>query len=383
MSVQAGSIPAGSVPVGTARDPRVDVLRGLSLLMIFVDHIPGDDLNWLTLHNFGFSDAAEVFVMLAGFSSMMAYGKAFQRDGVTTGLRRIALRCLRIYVFQIGLLVTAMLVVWLWTRHFQLEALEIAPLLNGTVSFRRGLTLGALPGYFDILPLYIVLLAWFPVVYALIRFGTGWALGVASLIWLWANLDHRIDLPNVMDGQGWYFNPFAWQLLFTFGAALAVWMSKGQGSLPQRRWLTALCWAYLAWAFLEAFNWRHWGLPVLTPFAMAAPDKSHLSLFRLADIAALFYLLLTSASVLRLVRWRPFRPFEACGRHSLEVFSLGCVLSMFARLVFRTYGMTTPIQFAVNITGVAATFALALALERAKASVARKPAGWPVRAARV
>jgi hypothetical protein len=63
------------------RDPRVDLLRGVALLTIFVDHVPGNLLGYLTFRNFGFSDAAELFVVLAGFSSMMAYGGAFERDG--------------------------------------------------------------------------------------------------------------------------------------------------------------------------------------------------------------------------------------------------------------------------------------------------------------
>src|SRR5580704_14279789 len=75
--------------VSSKRDPRIDVMRGMALLMIFVDHIPGNLLSSATLQNFGFSDAAEVFVFLAGMSSMLAYGKAFERDGAIGGLRRI------------------------------------------------------------------------------------------------------------------------------------------------------------------------------------------------------------------------------------------------------------------------------------------------------
>lgn len=104
-----------SEAVSSKRDPRIDVLRGMALLMIFVDHIPGNVLSLVTLHNFGFSDAAEVFVLLAGMSSMMAYGKAFERDGALGGLHRIILRCARLYLFQIGLLLTTLVVVLLWT----------------------------------------------------------------------------------------------------------------------------------------------------------------------------------------------------------------------------------------------------------------------------
>jgi hypothetical protein len=100
------------------RDPRIDVLRGIALLMIFVDHIPDNTLSLVTLRNFGFSDAAEVFVLLAGMSSMLAYGRVFQREGALGGLRRIIWRCARIYLFQIGLLLTTLAVVLLWTTHY-------------------------------------------------------------------------------------------------------------------------------------------------------------------------------------------------------------------------------------------------------------------------
>jgi hypothetical protein len=86
------------------RDPRVDLLRGFALLTIFIDHIPGNTLGRYTLRNFGFADAAELFVILSGFSSMVAYGRCFQRDGMRSGLRHLAARCIRLYVFQVGLL---------------------------------------------------------------------------------------------------------------------------------------------------------------------------------------------------------------------------------------------------------------------------------------
>jgi hypothetical protein len=123
------------------RDPRIDVLRGLALLMIFVDHIPANVLGLATMHNFGFCDAAEAFVLLAGMSSMLAYGRAFERGGALSGLRRIVRRWGRLYVFQLGLLATTLVVVLLWTRHFNLQPLIVAPILNDPFSgILRGLT---------------------------------------------------------------------------------------------------------------------------------------------------------------------------------------------------------------------------------------------------
>ena len=76
------------------RDARIDVLRGLALLMIFVDHIPGNKLGFVTLHVWGFADAAEPFVLFAGFASMLAYGKLMLRQGMAVGTRRVAGRWL-------------------------------------------------------------------------------------------------------------------------------------------------------------------------------------------------------------------------------------------------------------------------------------------------
>src|SRR5260370_33073764 len=110
------------------RDPRVDFLRGIALAMIFIDHIPGDILNNWTLRNLGFCDAAEIFVLLAGFASMSAYGKCFEREGARSGLRRVGLRCVRLWVFQVGLLVTTLAIRRLWSTHYGGGAEEIESL---------------------------------------------------------------------------------------------------------------------------------------------------------------------------------------------------------------------------------------------------------------
>jgi len=289
--------------------------------MIFVDHIPGNTLSLVTLRNFGFSDAAEVFVLLAGMSSMLAFGRVFEREGARSGLRRIVLRLGRIYLFQIGLLLTTLAVVLLWTTHHQLHPTLVAPILNAPLSgIARGLTLQAVPGYLDILPLYLVLLAVFPVLYLGLRFSPGLTLGVSAALWLAVNLDSNLNLPNWMNGGRWFFNPFAWQLLFTIGAALAMLAAALGGSLPRARWLVWLCAAYLSFAFLESAPWAFWDLPSLRPFDMEAPDKTQLAAVRILNILALAYLLLSSPALRALASRRFFRPLEACGRHSPRGF---------------------------------------------------------------
>ena len=292
---------------------------------------------------------------------MLAYGKAFERDGALAGLRRIILRCARLYLFQIGLLLTTLVVVLLWTAPC------VAPILNAPLAgLLRGLTLQAVPNYLDILPLYLVLLAAFPLVYVGLRLNPWLALGLSATLWLTANLDPSLNLPNWIDGGRWFFNPFAWQFLFTIGAAFALLATAPGDTLPWARWAAWLCAAYLGFAFLESAPWADWHLPDLEPFALATPDKTELAALRLLNILALAYLLLSSAWLRAFAGRRILRPLEVCGRHSLEVFAAGCIVALFGRLLFRTYGVCLETQIAINVIGIAMMYLVGMCLEKAR-----------------
>ncbi|MBE7202401.1 MAG: OpgC domain-containing protein [Parafilimonas terrae] len=370
---------AGPKPAKPIRDARVDVVRGLALLTIFVDHIPRNAPALVTLHNFGFSDAAEIFVLLAGYSSMIAYGGLFRRAGIRTAVARILRRCLRIYLFQAGLLLATLVIVRIWmdltglTPRFGVAPLLQMGLLPGLL---RGLMLNALPNYLDILPLYILLLALFPLIYLGMRHGVWAVLALSGALWLAANLDHQLNLPNAAADDGWYFNPFAWQFLFVIGAALALVVRAHDGLLPWRGWAVAAAAAYLVFALFQGGSWTDWGLPDLRPLAIDAPDKSHVGPLRLLNILALSYLLFSAPTVRRVSRWRQFRLIDACGRHSLEVFAAGCLAALIGRILYRTFDATWPLQVAVNLGGLALMLGLARLLDaRLRRSADPKPAG--------
>lgn len=353
--------------IPSGRDPRIDVLRGLALLMIFVDHIPADLLNRATLHNFGFCDAAEVFVFLAGFSSMLAYGKAFEREGVLRGLARIAGRCFRIYLFQIGLLAATFGIALVWTSVYHFSPAIVARVLGAPLSaIAHGLTLQALPKYVDILPLYVLLLAGFPLIYFGLRRHAWLTLAASAALWGVANLDHDLNMTNWVDGRGWFFDPFAWQLLFTIGALMAQGLARRGGSLPRSRWLVGLCLAYLIGAALQATPWADCPLPNLQLFAMAPTDKSYLGWPRILDILALVYLCFSSDRLIAITRHRLLRPMQLYGRHSLEVFSVGCILALFGRLAFRVDGAGPAMQLLVNVVGIGAMWGVAAWLEHGR-----------------
>jgi hypothetical protein len=347
------------------REARVDVLRGVALLSIYVDHIPRDVLNNVTMRNFGFSDAAELFVMLAGFASLMAYGRSFARDGAVTGLRKIVMRCARLYVFQVGLLLATIGIVWLWDAHYQLEPRAIAPMLH-VKEIVRGLTLRSQPSNLNILPLYILLLSLFPLIYAGIRFSLGLTVLVSAAVWIATNIYPQLNLINTFDGQGWFFDPFSWQFIFVLGAALAVVMARRGGTLPRWPWLVALCWLFLGLSFLEVFPWTDWGLPNLAPIRMDPPDKTHLSVLRLLHAMALVYVVLSWRGWTGAGRSVVLRAVEVCGKHSLEVFSLGEVLGLIGRLAFRTFDDSWQMQVVVNVVGLGSMIALGAVLERTR-----------------
>ncbi len=364
-------------PARPQRDGIVDFLRGLALLTIFVDHVPGNFLGTLTLRNFGFSDAAELFVLLAGFSSMLAYGGKFATAGTRQALLRVAGRVLRIYLFQIGLLIVTLVVVRIWLTHYGMQPRTIAPMLNsGTVGLRHGLLLHALPSNLNILPLYILLLALFPLIYIGMRLNALPTVLLSAGVWIAANLDADLNLTNWMDGRGWFFNPFAWQFLFTIGVLAARFYRSWGGVIPYRRGVALACWVYLAFALLAAAPWSNWGW-AWKPLEIAT-DKTALAPLRLVNVLAFTYVLASAEWFRRFVEQRWLGFVAMCGRHSLEVFAAGTIVSLFGRLLFRTFGTPWELQALVNGVGFACMIGLALWLDRARRAARRPPALPPL-----
>lgn len=369
-----------------ARDPRIDLLRGLALICIFCDHIPYNCMSFVSLWNFGFSDAAEVFVLLAGFSATLAYGRVFDRDGAPAGLRKVLRRCAAIYATQVALCFVTMGVVSLRTALTGTEPMFIGPLLSdGLDGVVRVITLQALPTYLDILPLYLLLLLGFPAVLYGVRTSIPVTIGLSLALYLLANRLH-LNLPNHIgrsDTATWYFNPFAWQIIYVAGAALAAARQTGDAlfTAPPRL-LILSCAVYLVFALGVAVMadgppQALLGLPV----ALFGNDpKSFVSPWRLVHVLALIYLVLVSARLDRVARLPLLQPVVICGRRSLSVFATGCVLALFGRMLFRSLGHGPAMQVLVNTAGVFAMCSIGALLnaraarpENAKAAVTLVP----------
>src|SRR6187455_1139470 len=95
---QAAAQAATVQTVPTERDLRLDLFRGIALWLIFLDHIPTNIVNWVTIRNYGFSDAAEIFVFISGYTAAFVYGRAMAERGTVVATARVWRRAWQVYV---------------------------------------------------------------------------------------------------------------------------------------------------------------------------------------------------------------------------------------------------------------------------------------------
>jgi len=326
------------------RDHRIDFFRGLALIFIFWDHVPHNPLGQITPRNFGFSDAAEIFVFLAGYAAVLAYGKILQRDGYLIACVKILRRAWVLYVVHIFLLAMLMGIVFFANSHVETRDLveEMGMhhfITNPQQALVDELLLRFKPNLMDPLPLYIVLLAGLPLVLPmLVR--KPWAVGAVSLtVYLLAPW-FGWNLAAIKDGV-WYFNPVVWQLLFVLGGAAATYGQRPR--LPDarpllRRPLFVSAVVYVVVTGVLTVSWR-WPeihdalMPAWLSNLLYPISKTDLSPVRLLHFLALAYV---TAKLLPDTGWtQNWLAQQSCrmGRYSLEIFCLGVLLAPLADMV--------------------------------------------------
>ncbi len=343
------------------RDPRVDFFRGLALIFIFIDHIPDNTWAYGTLKNFGFADASEVFVLLSGYSAALAYGLGSDRGPLKPSFHRAFKRAGRIYLWHIAILITSAIILYAAAHAFRDPSYVHNMFLQRLGDDPAGAALGVLsltyqPNQMNILPLYVILMLWFPVMLILFRQGVALTLTVSAGIWAAANY-FKINLPMNTPGEGWFFNPFAWQLLFTTGAAAA--MLARSHELTKRSAVLAMAILYVSFSFLYVAPWVpiSWlpDRPLLPPDLIGTVSKPDLSAWRFLHVLALAYMAGSLIPVSAGWLDRPVaRAISLCGRHALEIFALGTMLSFAAWIVLRQMGTSMALEFAVTAIGVVA-----------------------------
>ena len=376
---------APAVPAARAgRDRRIDFFRGLALLIIFVDHIPENVFALITLRNFGFSDAAEIFIFLSGYSAGYVFGLRERRQGFVYAAFELLRRVWTLYVVHIFVFVLYVAEVSFAAAHFRsnpiyLEEMHMTNFLEEPhIAVIQALILRFQPPFLDILPLYITLLIGLAPLMALFRRAAWLCVAASGLLWLGVQL-FDWHLTAYPDEREWTFNPLAWQFLFVIGAFAARMVINGSSPVPTARWLMPPVVLYLAFAFVVGLSWTVSGVypsfPGFLSNTLWPLDKTDLSPWRLAHFLALAYV----ATVLTRGRenWfssRLARPIVRCGEHSLAVFCTGIFLSLLGHLVADTFNYSLGMQLVINAAGCAIMIGLAAMMGWYR-NLARGPSG--------
>lgn len=358
------------------RDLRLDFFRGLALFSIFVDHLPDNMVAQFTLQTVMFGDAAEVFILISGYTAGMVYGRAMERQGFLIAAVRVSHRVWQLYVAHVFLFVIFMAMmaytVEALNSSLYAEESQAADFLSDPgVAVVKALTLQFQPAYMDILPLYIVLLAVLPFALIGFRFWPQVVLIASFALWLAVQIDGRIALsaypgPN----RVWTFNPFGWQALFFLGAWLGWRGTRGAMPWLDRRWLLRLAAGFALAAFVIRLSWTLHGLyPPIPALASGKAlwlflSKEDLGLLRFASVLALALLVARLvAPQARFLAGRVAWPFVICGRHSLHIFCLGILLAVMGHLVLNESFGRVLMQLAVSAVGIGIMIAVAALME--------------------
>ena len=257
-------------PAASTRDPRLDFFRGIAMYIILIAHIPGNAWTGWIPARFGFSDATEIFVFCSGMASAIAFGGAFSRHGWMMGTTRVLFRVWQVYwahiclFFFVAMTMAALDTYGDFEKNY-ISSLNLQHFFNDPLPNIVGLfTLTYVPNYFDILPMYLIVLALMPVLMAASRVSVWAVAGISVGVWLLANADILYLPAEPWSDREWFFNPFGWQLLFFTGFAFMI------GWLPQPPVSRLLIGLALAFVVLGApigswkvFNWVNDAFPAL------------------------------------------------------------------------------------------------------------------------
>ena len=361
-SIVQKNLPAAGRP----RDPRLDFFRGLGMFIILIAHIPNNTWNNWIPARFGFSDAADMFVFCSGMASALAFGSVFSARGWLLGTARILHRIWQVYWVHIGscLVLAGVLSAvdsYLGSDYFARFTLDKF-LAADRQRIMQLMTLQYIPEvYFDILPMYIALLAMIPFAMALARVHP--ALVFVAMFSLWA-LAHfgGVNLRAQPEGgRDWYFNPLAWQLVFFSGFALA----RGWWPAPPRDWrlLTLAIIFVIAAAALASETGFHWSggfgySPQLAAIYAALDmsiDKTNQGILRYLHFIATVYIAWYVAGEFgRNLRGPVVETIRRVGTQTLAVFLTSLIAApLLGIFIERTSAQSWVIIAIANVAGFA------------------------------
>jgi hypothetical protein len=349
------------------RDLRVDLLRGFATWFLFLDHIPNNIVNILTLRNYGFAGATDVFVFIAGYGAALMFGKMALERGMVVTSTRILRRVWQLYAAYLVLFVIYIDVISNVAAQYANTELFSEYNVTGIIdhpirTLMYGVMLVARPVNLDVLQLFVALMSVFPLVlWGMLR-RPNVTLAVSVAVYAAARI-FGFSLPTLPAGS-WYFNPFCWQLLAVLGAWFALNGNKVTSVAHRLPLLRIGAEAYLLFALAVmvaahvpsiAAVMANFGFDPFSP-----TDKEELALYRVVHLLALA--LLFTYWVPRdwpVLHSRLLQPVLKCGDEWLTSFCIGVFLSFAAHMALITGPNSVAMQILVSAIGIATMTAVA------------------------
>ncbi|MDQ6481065.1 OpgC domain-containing protein [Dyadobacter sp. LHD-138] len=303
------------------RNNSLDVLRGILLIIITVNHI-GGPLSRFTFQPMGFVSAAEGFIFLSRYVLGLVFGKRLL-EGREMELATILKRSLKIYGYHVITLLI-LLIPFCFDHLFlgKWQSPELIPLIeNPRIASTAYFLLLFQPEHLDILPMYILFI---PIgIIALKAFSRGkkiLVLGLSLLLWIFGQfeLSSITGLGQIRLG---FFNLFGWQILFITGCFLGYSRTLGIKIIPKTKVILA-CTLILLFCFAivrYGTGLEGWLINSVRSFS----EKSNLQIFRLINFFVLAYII---GFIIDSGHFPKSKPLAFIGRHSLQVFAFQIVL---------------------------------------------------------
>lgn len=360
------AVPPPRTTVRPDRNASLDFWRGVILCTIFVNHVPGNVFERFTFRNFGFSDSAEAFVFLSGLSLAIAYRDRMAAGRQAAALRSLGRRAVRLYGVHIALSLAGLAIFTAGAAMFpdaglmDVHGRDLAvddpfAALVGVVS------LGHQFGYFNILPLYVVMVMMVPAMLWLARYGRA-AMLAASIALYAATRLFDINVPTWPMRGTWFLDPFAWQLLMAIG--LAVGLGPRDGGWMRRRRVTMAASAVIGAALFcatDGFGYEPGLFDTVRTYGDL--DKTMLGMGRLLHFLCLAAVIPVLGRAAHISTMPFYAAVGVLGRHSLPIFALLSLLAAAGQVIAGGLGHSLLLDSAVIVGGLAALYGAALLLD--------------------
>jgi hypothetical protein len=335
----------------------IDFWRGFALVTIFINHVPGLYFERLTYRNVSLSDSAELFVFLAGWGLRRLVDGPVASLSAGSVVFRLGGRALGIYIAQIAITEIAIAVLaaaaLVYDAPFMIDWHNASAVFYQPLQANVGLVLLTHQlGYFNILPLYVVLMAAAPAIALTHRVMPAALLAVSLAIYAFALVSGVNFRTWPVEGT-WFFNPLCWQLIFCLG--FVVGGADGVGGFVRRHrkalWLVAAP-IVAGGAVLALMDFSPNPISVPEPKLVFMFDKTFLSPARLIQFLALTALFAGAFSTIRRALPLPAHYFSMLGRNSLNVFCAASLLSLICQIFRFVYGGRIATDTLIVIFGV-------------------------------